>query len=90
MSKKILLLLSAALILLSGNPINGSAETGYSSSENADLSTLQFKRIAVMPFLVGKLESPEKPVEKPLSQPCLLYTSPSPRDRQRSRMPSSA
>ena len=25
-----------------------------------------------------------------LSQPCLLYTSPSPRDRTRSRMPSSA
>ena len=24
------------------------------------------------------------------SQPCLLYTSPSPRDRQKSRMPSSA
>ena len=26
----------------------------------------------------------------PLSIPCLLYTSPSPRDRQKSRMPSSA
>ena len=25
-----------------------------------------------------------------LSMPCLLYTSPSPRDRQKSRMPSSA
>ena len=25
-----------------------------------------------------------------LSRPCLLYTSPSPRDRQKSRMPSSA
>ena len=25
-----------------------------------------------------------------LSKPCLLYTSPSPRDRQKSRMPSSA
>ena len=25
-----------------------------------------------------------------ISQPCLLYTSPSPRDRTRSRMPSSA
>ena len=69
MSKKILLLLSAALILFSGNPINGSAETDRASSENVDLSTLQFKRIAVMPFLVGKLESPEEPVEKPLSQP---------------------
>ena len=26
----------------------------------------------------------------PASRPCLLYTSPSPRDRQKSRMPSSA
>ena len=25
-----------------------------------------------------------------ISEPCLLYTSPSPRDRQKSRMPSSA
>jgi hypothetical protein len=69
MLKKILLLLWAALILLSGNPINSRAETDHTSPEKADLSTLQFKRIAVMPFLVGKLESPEKPVEKPLSQP---------------------
>ena len=28
--------------------------------------------------------------EEPLLMPCLLYTSPSPRDRQKSRMPSSA
>lgn len=69
MPKKILLLLWAALILFLGNPINGSADTDHSSFKNADLSTLQFKRIAVMPFLVGKLESPEQPVEKPLSQP---------------------
>ena len=69
MSKKILLLLGMVLILLSGNSINGNAETDHTSPEKADLSTLQFKRIAVMPFLVGKLESPEKPVEKPLRQP---------------------
>ena len=30
------------------------------------------------------------PVEIDLTQLCLLYTSPSPRDRQKSRMPSSA
>ena len=29
-------------------------------------------------------------VAKSLNCPCLLYTSPSPRDRQKSRMPSSA
>ena len=36
----------------------------------------------------------ENPVYKPFRYPwcydCLLYTSPSPRDRQKSRMPSSA
>jgi hypothetical protein len=62
----------AALILLLGNPINGSAHSDRTAFENADLSTLQFKRIAVMPFLIGKLESPEQPVEKPLSQPLEL------------------
>ena len=30
------------------------------------------------------------PLASPGNQPCLLYTSPSPRDRQKSRMPSSA
>ena len=29
-------------------------------------------------------------IDGALSQDCLLYTSPSPRDRQKSRMPSSA
>ena len=28
-----------------------------------------FKRIALMPFLMGKLESPDKPIAKPLNQP---------------------
>jgi hypothetical protein len=69
MSKKILLLLLTVFILLLGNPINGSVKTDHKSFENADSSAQRFKRIAVMPFLVGKLESPEKPLEKPLSQP---------------------
>jgi len=69
MLKKILLLIGMGLILFSGSPSNGSSEIDHTSSENADLSALQFKRIAVMPFLAGKLESPEEPVEKPLSQP---------------------
>jgi len=38
-----------------------------------------------------KLAVKEDPrVEQPLAALCLLYTSPSPRDRTRSRMPSSA
>ena len=33
---------------------------------------------------------PDKPIYDIPAIPCLLYTSPSPRDRQKSRMPSSA
>ena len=33
---------------------------------------------------------PQVPIEVSYLDPCLLYTSPSPRDRQKSRMPSSA
>ena len=35
-------------------------------------------------------QSAKKALENELLNPCLLYTSPSPRDRTRSRMPSSA
>ena len=45
----------------------------------------------------GKIIQPKKmgllvenPVYKPFRYPCLLYTSPSPRDKTVSRMPSSA
>ena len=37
-----------------------------------------------------KLESAHNLTDKQKESPCLLYTSPSPRDRQKSRMPSSA
>ena len=36
-----------------------------------------------------KMEEEMRKLEE-LTRPCLLYTSPSPRDRQKSRMPSSA
>ena len=39
---------------------------------------------------VGKILSVEKHPEADTLYVCLLYTSPSPRDRQKSRMPSSA
>ena len=44
------------------------------------------------PEAVTKLEESLKPLKgvKANAQSCLLYTSPSPRDRTRSRMPSSA
>ena len=37
--------------------------------------------------IIGQVHTPRLPN---ISKPCLLYTSPSPRDRTRSRMPSSA
>ena len=39
-------------------------------------------------YLMEIIDSPE--IKKPENWNCLLYTSPSPRDRTRSRMPSSA
>ena len=45
--------------------------------------------------LTSTYRSPQHPIEARKSKPgehayCLLYTSPSPRDRQKTRMPSSA
>ena len=44
------------------------------------------------PNYISKLSEEEQrqALPKAIIQPCLLYTSPSPRDRQKSRMPSSA
>ena len=41
------------------------------AGDESKIDVPAFKRIAVMPFLIGKLESPDKPTEKPLSQPLL-------------------
>ena len=49
--------------------------------------------IAQMGYGIGKAERPDypyKPQSINMKGNCLLYTSPSPRDRQKSRMPSSA
>ena len=48
-----------------------------------------------MPKTIGDLNKHKfisfgKGAPSPVYNPCLLYTSPSPRDRQKSRMPSSA
>ena len=40
--------------------------------------------------LKEEMEEKDKPWDVADGDPCLLYTSPSPRDRQKSRMPSSA
>ena len=43
-----------------------------------------FHKLSSVPGVISILDAQNNP------QPCLLYTSPSPRDRQKSRMPSSA
>ena len=61
--------------------IPGMDEVGYMTSENLWEMREQPKKLLI---LGGG------PIGSELSQACLLYTSPSPRDRQKSRMPSSA
>ena len=57
-------------------------DTAYKACVRSSLSGLSLGR------LLGALKDPEKVIS--LSTPCLLYTSPSPRDQRGSRMPSSA
>ena len=47
-------------------------------------------RIQKLKDLLNEIKSSEKEIELALFNDCLLYTYPSPRDRTRSRMPSSA
>ena len=45
---------------------------------------------AIIALVEGENQKVLAETSKALLNPCLLYTSPSPRDRQKSRMPSSA
>ena len=63
------------------------------SSNVIEKNTSQEKLVFDLEALKQKVESSEKLKQKTtgrLFYNCLLYTSPSPRDRTRSRMPSSA
>ena len=53
-----------------------------------DLQQIQFDGVNILPYLSGEKEG--EPDRVLFNKSCLLYTSPSPRDRQKSRMPSSA
>ena len=50
----------------------------------------EFRKIILTPYVSVEENQARVSVRIRDSQPCLLYTSPSPRDRTRSRMPSSA
>ena len=55
---------------------------------------LQAGKLQIAPLVIEDLDAdiakPARPVQCRALRACLLYTSPSPRDRQKSRMPSSA
>ena len=53
-------------------------------------STAEFQDELTFPFLEALIEGTTSSVSVSFDNNCLLYTSPSPRDRQKSRMPSSA
>ena len=59
-------------------------ESGYRLYSESDIATLRWLKARI-----GEGLSISQALTL-LSRPCLLYTSPSPRDRQKSRMPSSA
>ena len=70
-------------------------EAGLSQEQLAHRAGLSMRFISLLegsrhrPTLVTMHKIAEA-LDLPLSEICLLYTSPSPRDRQKSRMPSSA
>ena len=72
------------------------SEVGYCSRRQADRLILEGKVTinGKIPEIGTKVEDSDKVEVKgqriEISKSCLLYTSPSPRDRTRSRMPSSA
>ena len=55
-------------------------------NQEKDLLQKEIEKISVNKTFPTLVES----LKKSMDNPCLLYTSPSPRDRTRSRMPSSA
>src|SRR5665213_4309607 len=79
-----------------GDPVVRMGEAQASAKLiGANLITLDYPDTRLLvPDLVSSLEgiiaSTKPSVVLTMSEDCLLYTSPSPRDRQKSRMPSSA
>ena len=65
----------------------GLLTVGDTLNKNREQKQREQKQSAWEKYLEKKKE---KTKEKKKSKNCLLYTSPSPRDRQKSRMPSSA
>ena len=89
------------LVLASCGRIDVNKDSLFESSEHVFDWTLSFKKINNLAIIFGRedrgltnseLLLANKTFNIPTSHnnPCLLYTSPSPRDKRQSRMPSSA
>ena len=79
---------STAIRSLKLNPATNQAIVEYVTSAKSFLYE-NIDADAIVDFFFGEFESAGKFVNA-YCKGCLLYTSPSPRDRQKSRMPSSA
>ena len=73
-------------LVAADHPARGALASGTDSMAMADRRSLLARLVTALehPDVDGVLGSPD------IVEDCLLYTSPSPRDRQKSRMPSSA
>ena len=74
----------AGMILPAVEQLKKAAEKSLESNQLQSAKVLPFSSPRRLALLISEL--PEKQEDRI----CLLYTSPSPRDRQKSRMPSSA
>ena len=61
-----------------------------SKKDKIQISSKDIKSGDIFLALKGKRFHGNKFISEAINKGCLLYTSPSPRDRQKSRMPSSA
>jgi len=75
MCKRIVLLITVCLVMLPGNLVGSDSGLYAKAHFNTDQSGRDVERIAVMPFLTGQLESPDSPIENPLSQPLAALQS---------------
>ena len=78
------------LIAMSALMIYSLSLCAQTEERNVDLSTVRLDGISIGDNIDAVMDSNYTKTNRFPINACLLYTSPSPRDRQKSRMPSSA
>ena len=84
------LLLPTALFFFISINAQESTQTIDELNESVGTSTKSIKDSAANQRNINSIDKQTRELEFDYKDTCLLYTSPSPRDRQKSRMPSSA